>query len=276
MNNKNLVYCYQLFIILVSSVLFSGCGDLILTLPLKLSRLQSPEVSGKAFASKISVNAQTVANIRVIQDAGTIPPQQSPVEKDTSELKAGLDAGITLFPRLELFGSTSGGIYMAGLKYQLLGETTESSRKGNFSFALTAAYGASKIDNSGNVFGFDANLNSTTLHWNSSNDYHINDYAAIMGYRPADVILIYGGPFLSRYRIDGSFTQIYQGTSTETETPLKNRGNLYGANLGFSFSFPNIKKLLFTYEILYARLDWSRMDHTEGVFGNSFSLGYSF
>jgi hypothetical protein len=192
------------------------------------------------------------------------------VEKDGSESTTGFDAGMTLWPKLELFGSTAAGIYMAGLKYQLLGEPLEKSRKGNFSFALATAYGASKVDDSGSVSLF----NDSTLQWTSSNEYRINDVAAIMGYRLIDILLIYGGPFFSHYRIDGNFTQYYLGTTTKT--PLRNRGDLYGANLAVQLFIPKVRNLSFTYEFLYTRLDWSRMNKTEGVFDITLASEYSF
>ena len=193
------------FVVFIACVVLSGCGDLFLKLPLKTSRLQSPEVSGKAFTPKISANVQTIPSIRVIQNASTNPPQQSPVEKDGSEFETGLDAGITLWPKFELFGSATGGIYMAGLKYQLLGEPLEKSQKGNFSFALATAYGTSKANDHGRVGLYAPFDDQSTLQWTSSNEYRINDVAAIMGYRLVDAVLLYGGPFFSHYRIDGNF-----------------------------------------------------------------------
>jgi hypothetical protein len=262
------------FVVFIACVVLSGCGDRFLKLPLKTSRLQSPEVSGKAFSPKLSGNVQTVTSIRVIQNTATRPPQQSPVEKDGSESTTGFDAGITLWPKLELFGSTAAGIYMTGLKYQLLGKPLEKSRKGNFSFALATAYGASKVDDSGSVSSINEINGVSTLQWTSSNKYRINDVAAIMGYRLIDIVLIYGGPFFSHYSIDGDFTQYHQEATTIT--PMRNRGNLYGANLAVQLFIPQARNLSFTYEFVYTRLDWSRMNKTEGEFNTTLALEYSF
>ena len=280
LNSKDLVKYFKPFIVFVAGINFSGCN--YITLPVKTSRLQSSEVSGKALTAKLSANYQTLSTIRIVQDATSIPPKDSPVETDLPDLGTGFDGGITLWPRLELFGSTVEGISMAGIKYQLLGDTSEASRQGNISLAIASAYGISKTEDKGSNETIDVNLplanphtnQSPNLHWTFSNKYRINDFAVIIGRRSTDRTLVYGGPFFSHYRIDGKFTQTYDGTYNEY--PMKNRGNLFGANYAFEVSFLKSRRLTLTSELIYTWMHWSRMHGWESDIGFSLAFGYSF
>ena len=113
-------------------------------------------------------------------------------------------AGVT--DSLDIYLDTQYGAPLLRAKYQLLGKPASRATAGNFSLAIDAGYGYAPFDGMKGL--------ETSAY----------DVALIGGFRIADSLLLYGGPFQTRYDIKDA----YGPSRTNVESVGSNIGLRFG------------------------------------------------
>ena len=166
------------------------------------------------------------ANVLELTSDYTVTPVDAEMpryERSGTDVKFGAAVGLAERFDLSLETAWDSPLMLQG-KYQLLVDPQGKAKKGNSSLAVTAAVGSH--GQSGSAEGlFDGAYDA----------YEMRAYAAdasiIAGHRFADFGLVYGGPFVQQYWINGSHT-----LDDGPEVGFDLDANQYGVNLGLAFT----------------------------------------
>jgi hypothetical protein len=206
-------------------LVFSGCA---VTLNLPVNRFDSPETRGELGRGHVEAAIEGAHELTIIPDVTGNPAQ---VNARTLERATGLRMGgeLGLLDRLDVALKARSNTPMElEAKFQALGDPEKSAKEGNVALALSAAGGAGSSTKTGSD-GFNG------ISGTAETDFTTAEFAAIGGYRPADSLLIYGGPFHALAHYSGTLTQtgtstprlLYSGTARQT-----------GANAGLQWDGP--------------------------------------
>jgi hypothetical protein len=218
---------------LLAILILNGCHSTLKVYPL---RYESPEVIGQGqHQAAISINPEQrvdvgirspsdFANPTITTEQPEDPPNfpdnititNIPIfeiaywARDTASYAASMTdlasyAGVN--DSLDIYLDTQYGTPIIRAKYQMLGEPASRARAGNLSLALDGGYGAE-------LFADKKGL-----------ELNAYDAALIGGFRIADTVLIYGGPYYSRYDYK------------DANGPSTSRVESTGTNLGIRFGF---------------------------------------
>jgi hypothetical protein len=207
-------------------VLVSGCALPVHTRTVA-NRFDSPEASGRLGKGHAEGGFDGGQDFFISSDATQTPPDLSHPAFGRSDFDAVTSAGVGLLDRLDVdlkLHLNSDLIFQA--KYQLLGDTELNAKAGNFSMAFTAGVGGhSDKDSTADV---DFSTSGSSSHITSSYDMSSTDYefAAILGYRLNESVLIYTSPYFAR--------RLYSGTIYQTSSSYAFSGTLnhWGECLG--------------------------------------------
>jgi hypothetical protein len=244
---------------------FAGCS-VVQTLP--LNRFESPEVIGKTGKIFGSVGIAETASATLVSDSSARPPIVN------ANLTEGVDSlarfGVGLFDFAEVSlgtGIVSSIPYSTILKIQLLGKNHFDAHTGNFSLALTGAYGYGDSTQGGNQNGI---FGEAGYNWNSSLISQEYDASIILGYRVADRVLLLGSGYASRIYSSGSVDDHTSdnGTSPAASYPVGGNMNLVGEAVDIQFDFTHNRVLSMVIEGAHTNADYSSIRSL-----NAFSVG---
>jgi hypothetical protein len=195
-------------------------------------RLISPEAQGKFLAGSIEARvAGTKGDNFEFQGNST----KEPISSTSNAHKLGFMADLGLLEKLDvvyldyLSGATV-GVY--GLKFQVLGESRQKSKQGNFSLSVVGAYGK----NSQSYNHGDNDLTDWTTNIEKL-DYRLehHEFGLIAGYRWAQKLLHYANVYYFHDNLNGKVT-----TDNNALQDAKFKGNqdgmIYSMGLSFDLS----------------------------------------
>jgi hypothetical protein len=220
------------------------------------NRFESPEIAGETtvhvglYSSghiDFTPNLGSPANPTIVDDDPEFPDQpQNPDFWDnlswmggtiSSALQSmGLEGRANPTDHLELYFNSRYETMGIRAKYQFLGEPASRAKAGNLSLALDAGFGKTDI------------TQSLTHRY----AYNLLDTALIAGYRLDDTILLYGGPYFSRYL-------------TSSDAPEAVDVLQQGANLGLRFQFRRHASLAM--EIARSRMEGGATGYLQTHYG---------
>lgn len=195
-------------------LIFSNCA---IKTRLPLNHLQSPETTGtKASldASLIGVATQVITSDKYATNPTSLGPYIAPPEY-TGQL--GFMKGV--IERLDLGARyTIEGPLMVQAKYQWIGDSQVTAKAGNFSLATILGVGGSFDGGDGTSFGTQAKHSIGIV---------AGEINAVVGYRLADPLLLFGGPFFNINTAQGEITQNSLSTYR-----VDTRTTQYGVGIG--------------------------------------------
>lgn len=211
--------------VVVFAVFNFGCAS---KLYLPTTRFITPEAGGEFLSGDFKVGSASVVHVQVADDITLASPDTTPDVKENSTVALGVDLGLLPFVNAYYTG-VQGAPGVGGIKIQLLGDGSSSAKKNNFSLAIAGGANFGSVEDeaeSGGVTG------------NSDIDFGGWEAMALMGYRPADKVLIYLGAFRSFTTADVKITRTSGGTTTTTAQPdgeAEVEGGVVGLRLGKDF-----------------------------------------
>lgn len=239
------------------------------------SRLDSPEVLGAGTNRfQFSIGSSAHKNATFTEDASYRPPDLSEPKFEVNNPLSG-SFGWGIFENFELGLRTSVGPSPWRLigKFQLLGDSREKAKQGNFSLAITGGIGYTVATNSGDQKGL---LGPGGYKWNANVKTWTTEAALIAGYRVTDGVLLYSGGFYASYDINGRINheKSDDGLSPEAEYEFKYGGYQSGANAGVRFEFGSRPTYL-TLESVYSKATLAAGFEHEGVtFGAELGVAF--
>lgn len=222
--------------LLVSTVLVSGCA---VNVNIPANRFESPESLGPVRdKGKVEMGGGLGGSNNIIfsQDFTLYPiePATPPIQRAVADVY--VTGGIGLLDKFDLGARyvTHSSPLLIFAKYQFLGPAAPDAKAGDTSFAATLGGGfTSKSGSSslgGDVTGYELGIISA-------------DAAVIGGYRIADHLLAYGGPFVTNSWISGSRNVTPFGSSVESTSLFSATALQPGGNLGVMFGTGPVLKL---------------------------------
>lgn len=262
---------YKVILLAFGFYLFQGCTDLTLRIP--TSRMESPESNGKLWRVGLGGGIASDHDVILVTDASARPPvtNQTTIQTNVQSLFFA-NIGLAQFIDLELRPTLPGTQLIA--KFQFLGDSARESQAGNFSIAATVAVGAGNVSNSGNQ---DVLFGPGNAGWNATASYTAFDFGLVFGYRISDYVLLYGGPYLTRYNAKAS---IHQDAVTNPSYPagdytITGNGTQSGANFASQFTFSKEKHWSITAELVYSNIKWTNASNGSDLTGAA-DFGYLF
>jgi len=255
---KKLISCRKILLI---TFLLCGCNSLTIHLP--VARFESPEAAGETWKKHLSVGGAGTHDVTVVQDASTRPPTIG-----TPSISQGGNAplrfSLGFWERFELglhYGITNAPFMVSG-KFQILGDPIVKAKGGNFSIAVTAAAGVESSTNNGTQLG---TFGPGGYPWNATANTQVQDYALIAGIRLTDNLLLYGGPFISKYNMTGNVhdNQSDNGTSPAADYSINGSGQNTGGNLAIQLDTSNTFSL--TLEAVASNFQWSNISGSNDI-----------
>jgi len=232
---------------LLLGAVLAGC---VIDYQMRVNRFISPEAQGRLGAGQVATSLPDAHDVDLV--AGLPVGEIDPARFDGTTRLFDLSAAVGLGERWDLavrqgFPDASFGV---GGKYQFLGEPRLRAKEGNFSLAGTLAPG---------LYLFEANYgddNIDGLIWSV-------DTSLVAGYRLADNVLIYGGPFYAYHALDSDITV------NNFERGLSGHGNQFGANLGVRFEW---RYFAVTVEGAWSQARWDSVQDDVAVLGLSLAV----
>jgi hypothetical protein len=210
------------FFLVVLLLNWSGCGSV--TLNMSSNRFISPESGASGFESGV----QGVNRVTIVPDASTVPPNVNSPYFGGTDLDAFIAINAHAWKQIDVFASCGfGGVPIIGLKLQILGDSYQQAKEGDFSMAITVGGGYIA---QGSDAGFNVPVGSSA--WKYSRELSAEDASLIVGYRLHHLLLAYGGPFATKYQAQGTITQSSGGATDVTNYPYGGTGLQKGVNLG--------------------------------------------
>lgn len=218
------------------------------------NRFLSPESGGKFMRGDIKTGGVGVTSVQVADDITLQNPDTAPkLEKNSAGL-IGTQLGIV--NRLDLYATMPlGGPLFAGAKVQLLGDSFQDAKKGNFSLSLA---GGVATGTQTQTVGVSAGANNSTSY-ESKTKFSGYEALLIAGYRVSDWTLFYLSPFYTH--IDAKVTlQQTSGTGVTTvnATP-QGAGDMKGATLGLRLG----KHFFVNGEVSLTETTWEQKEPVE-------------
>ncbi len=246
---------------LVIPMFLSGCAAVNVFLP--ESRLESPEVVGETGRVRLGFDLASSHRVSVIEDASLRPPTVG---------TAGVSNVLELTPRFSMgvwdrfeFGvrrSAFGNMWRGMGKLQLLGDSAMKAGPGNISLTITGSMGWSETVMSGDQLG---SFGPGGFPWGVRLNTVLNDYAAILGIRFNDHVLMYGGPFIMQVRTNGTIHQDQSdnGLSPAADYEYAAVGENRGGNLAFQFNPSAHGVFSITIEVVSSQVTWDTSTFTD-------------
>jgi len=252
----------KLLIVSLSSVFLSACTSLTMQLP--TSRLDSPEALGTGSRRfEMGLGSSSHKNVIFTDDASKRPPDLSSPRIELNDPLSG-SLGLGVFERFDVGVRTSVGPSPWRLigKFQLLGDSRENAKQGNFSLAISGGVGFGNSSWRGDQNG---KFGPSGHNWDASVQLFMTEAALIAGYRLTDSLLIYTGGFYANYSINGRIKheKSDDGLSPEAEYKFDYGGYQTGANGGIRIELGS--RAFFTVEGVYSKTNVSTMLMHEGV-----------
>ncbi len=254
----------RLCLVLISTLLFTGCTNLVPSVHLDTYRLENPEVASTPLKVNIATGLVTDTELTV-QDTS----EDNINNIDGPDINLLGQLGVTLAKGLQISLSNSrSDTYRLSGKYQFYGDNADRATRGNFSQAISLGYSngvtaeterttSEEIYNAGNY-----------LNWELTT--HTVDIAWILGYRITDNIMVYGGPF---YGYSVSKGTRFKG-SPQFEKALDLNGHMPGANLVFEYRFD--MGLALSQEALIYTNQWEGGKYSSSSITVNFKIDYQF
>lgn len=242
-------------------LILTGCSHRI-KFKTPATRFISPESGGKAWATEASIYnvAATTATLNLSNEKTNNPLELSHNE----DLQVGINASIGIIDKLDFItlfdGQGTTDLY--GVKYQILGKNRKEAKKGDHSFALTAAYG-----NGYETSKEGEDLELVPMDEDTKLDLHkqAQDIGLIYGKRTSDKTLTYLGINYTTYQYSGPLTS--QNNNLDGKN-IYYGGKVLGANLGINHYVGD--HLIFKFELNTQRVQW---DHTDPMILSAVSFG---
>lgn len=246
----------------LSAVLLSGCTSLTMQLP--TSRLDSPEVLGAGSRRfEMGLGSSSHKNVIFTDDASKRPPDLSKPRIELNEPLSG-HLGLGVFENFEVGVRTSVGPSPWRFigKLQLLGDSREKAKSGNFSLALTGGIGFAVSNLRGDQNG---RFGPGGHNWAASVRLFMTEAALIAGYRLTDELLVYAGGFHAHHTINGRIEhqESDDGLSPQAEYKFEYGGYQTGANGGIRLELGS--RAFMTVEGVYSKTKLSSTLEHEGV-----------
>lgn len=239
---------------------FFTCACTTLGVSIPTGRLESPEAN-RSWHPRVSLGLSQQQTLTYARDASRRPYTAHEPEKELSVEYPVIKAGIGLPLGFEI-SARSGVIYgtsFATAKFQLIGPRAGEGKSGDFSLAVTGAVGGSNYKMNGDQNGV---MGAGGHNWSSTQNSHGRDGALIIGYRPSDRIILYGGPFYTDWEFNGNIKheRSDDGLSPAANYDLYGRGYRRGVNLAFEWSTLGYVRWYFVPELVVSQLNWSEKE----------------
>lgn len=203
----------------------SGCA---VTVDVPANRFDSPETLGKRWRVKVQGDYGGENSVVLTPYLSSAQPNtKDPQFLPTRFVRVG--GGVEFFDNFDVELRSLLDLHV---KYQLLGDPRLTAKQGNFALAVTGTLGTGgSKDSYSPLFG------STTVR--SEQNEVFFDGAIIAGYRVADPVLLYAGPFARYTDFHGTFETTDASTGASSGVS-KYSGNVVttGANLGAEVGTP--------------------------------------
>lgn len=241
------------YALLLALPFFSGCSIMAHT---PMTRFESPEVRGEAWKLEGQIGYQGRNEIKLTDDFTRRAPN--------------LSAPSVEGPGHRLMGSAATGVHEAidvsislpearlGVKVQLLGDPQNRAAVGNFPLAVYAGFGATGEEESNRSL-FVASAGDATYKLQETSA----DIGLVLGYRPTQILLLYGGPFIVWNHLKVNHRPSPGAVDTEAEKTAR----VYGANFGFQVNAD--ERLFLRVEAAGSRTEMGSTTSTRGTYGAS-------
>jgi len=212
----------KLLVAAASIASLSGCA---LSLNMPTVRFESPEAQGTLGHGYVALGAAGGNDLTIIPDTTASNPTEQTSFSGSGNIP--VMVGLGILDRLDIEGRLQGALNGTSVplltaKYELIGAPRSRAKTGNFALAATLGGGAASETQN------DGNLGSTS----AATDVHFWEFdsSLIAGYRIADNVMIYGGPFYSHYGFHGTDTQ--SGGGAAAPLIFAGTANQSGINVG--------------------------------------------
>jgi hypothetical protein len=257
MRHKSQLLC----LVLISTILFTGCTTLAPKVHLNSYRLENPEVA----STPLKVNIAT----GIVTDTELTVQDTTEDNIDGAEIRLLGKLGVTLAKGLQfsLSHSRSDRYRLSG-KYQFYGDNADLATQGNFSQAISLGYSNGVTAETERTTSEEVYNAGNYLNWELTT--HTVDIAWILGYRLTDNVMLYGGPFVGYSMSKGTRFK----DSPQFEKTLNLSGYMPGANLVFEYRFD--MGLALSKEVLIYTNQWEGGKYSFSSHSFNFKIDYQF
>jgi hypothetical protein len=207
------------------------------------NRFITPESSGGLFKGDVKLSALGVTQVQVSNSMTSTAPDLTPVLIKNSSL--GLGGQMGLFENFDVYlNGVMGGPGYAGVKVQLLGDPAATAKASNFSLSVAGggAFSNTKLSSSEN-----------DVQGESILKYSGWEAMVLLGYRPSDILLLYGGPFQSVVNADVTLKRTQNNVTSVTAEP-NGSGEMRGVTAGLRFG----QNFFLNLEVSATETAWTR------------------
>ncbi len=200
-------------------IAFSGC-TVVAKLP--MTRFETPETEGKFLAAEGQIGYQGRSEVEFTDDFTVIPPSTTNPSVETPGHRIMANGSLGILNRLDVNLTIPEA--RLGLKYQFLGAPRTMAEKGNFSAAVSAGISGNDEEETGSPFLSSA-VKTYKLH---ERQY---DFALIGGWRFAENLMLYGGPFIVFDKVKTTYTPAPGATAQESSGTIRSLGGNFGVQV---------------------------------------------
>ena len=240
---------------LALSSLFISCGSTI-GMRTPINSFISPESTGKSFRGEVNLFYSVATNADI--DLSDTSSEHNIVVGEESNLSniIGINGAMGIIPRLDFIAQSAGSKnpVMAGLRFQLLGDTRQNTSKGNHSLSIVGLYGASSDSQQNDE---DVELTPKDEEAEADIEMEATEIRLIYGYRISKNWLTYFGLTQGSSNFNGkveSDNVLLDGKKLDYDS------NYTGANLGFNFHARKVFQLKI--EAAAHKIKWNEADET--------------
>lgn len=246
-----------------------------LRIKIPVMRFESPELAGSEKPFSFSSGLQSFNEAELSPNMNTTRVHNIPVSTTQEFIGRSNEDDVDFFDMSYLFMRLSYSLPETipleftwrfpdrlGLKFQIVGPRSTEAKAGSFSAAITSSYAKRGNEDSSGTSA--SSISYSTYNFSRS----LIDGALIIGFRPSDRTLLYGGPFYftSPYKVSQNTT------SSQTTATIVGKVDSYGGNLGFQWNMED--GFMFRIEAAYNTI--KAYEHQESYLHGGFAISKDF
>ncbi|MCB0347344.1 MAG: hypothetical protein KDD37_00840 [Bdellovibrionales bacterium] len=241
-------------LLLLLSILLTACTSITIQVP--ANRFISPEAQGDSFLrGRVTLGGHGGSEIEVVESKFSDSPTTDPEITEDSGAQIGIE--LNLIKSLDVYYIINYNSYDSlGLKYQILGDSVASAKAKSFSLAVGAGILTST---SASVITESDDTTSTEIETTIKFSGH--EYFLLLGYRPSDNVLIYLGPWFTKFDTDVVVDKTDAGVTTRT-VDMEGEGDQKNILLGLQFGTDAFHTNL---EAAYTKINYKKTTAPESI-----------
>jgi hypothetical protein len=226
----------------------SGCTTVTFQAP--ANRFISPESqSDTLFHGRVHIGGHGGHEVEVVQNRFSSTPTTIPEISEDSGFQLGVE--LQLINRLDAYYIANSESYNSlGIKFQAIGPSAITATEKSWSLALGGGFlgSTAESDTESGTDGAVTSESETTI------DFSGYEFFVLAGYRPTKDILLYFGPWFTKFKTDITLDNTESGVTTRT-VDIEGEGDQKSILIGAILGGGNFK---FNLEGAFTRMNYKR------------------